>query len=169
MFETNTCRSRNHVFSTVSPSLPHSHPPTPKKLTPQKQIRRHQRPNLLQPHPLPNNGPPPPPPTPHVRNPQHNPTPRRPNLPLDHGQTRPSAPPSPRQRSHVLLPPHHHHPRSPLLLGLDLSSPARLGICCHVTLLYACLWSHVGSCTVGFARGGFSDFVEGEGGGFVDL
>lgn len=168
MFETNTCRSRNHVFSTVSPSLPHSHPPTRPETNPKK-IRRHQRPNLLQPDPLPNNGPHPPPPTPHVRNPQHNPTPRRPNLPLDHGQTRPSAPPSPRQRSHVLLPPHHHHPRSPLLLRLDLSSPTRLGICCHVVFLHACLWSHVGSCTVGFARGGFSHVVEGEGGGVVDL
>lgn len=175
MFETNTCRSRNHVFPTVSPSLPlslHLFPPTnPQKLTNNlsKQIRRHQRPNLLQPDPLPNNGPNPPPPTPHVRNPQHHPTPRRPHLPLDHGQTRPKTSPPGGQRSHVSLPPNHHHPRSPLLFRLDLSSPARLGICCHVTFLHACLWSHVGSCAVGFARGSFSYFVEGQGRGVVDL
>lgn len=36
MFETNTCRSRNHVFSTVSPSI-YLHPPV-QKLTSQKRF-----------------------------------------------------------------------------------------------------------------------------------
>lgn len=38
MFETDTCRCRNHVFSTVSPSLPHSHPPTRPETNPSKRF-----------------------------------------------------------------------------------------------------------------------------------